>query len=163
MLNEYEAASGMRIGRGNRSTGIKPFLVSLYPPQILTWPNIGWSSYPSACDMAHPWGQALRFVIFSICGNFCSRVCGVQEYSMPQYLRQCVLMCKLQQANIRCLQYVRFIRHTADISVTRWITIYFWGSNIQLETRIGYWWESQRETDHKEDQAVGGWIILGCS
>jgi hypothetical protein len=28
-------------------------------------------------------------------------------------------------------------------------------------TRIGYWWESQRERDHLEDQDVGGWIILG--
>jgi hypothetical protein len=27
--------------------------------------------------------------------------------------------------------------------------------------RIGYWWESQREGDHWEDQDVGGWIILG--
>jgi hypothetical protein len=26
---------------------------------------------------------------------------------------------------------------------------------------IGYWWERQRERDHKEDQAEGGWIILG--
>jgi hypothetical protein len=28
-------------------------------------------------------------------------------------------------------------------------------------TRIGYWWGSQRERDHLEDQDVGGWIILG--
>jgi hypothetical protein len=27
--------------------------------------------------------------------------------------------------------------------------------------RIGYWWESHRERDHKEDQDVVGWIILG--
>jgi hypothetical protein len=27
-------------------------------------------------------------------------------------------------------------------------------------TRI-YWWESQRERDHQEDQDLGGWIILG--
>jgi hypothetical protein len=26
--------------------------------------------------------------------------------------------------------------------------------------RIGYWWESQRERDHYEDQDVGGWMIL---
>jgi hypothetical protein len=25
---------------------------------------------------------------------------------------------------------------------------------------IGYWWESQKERDHKEDQDVGGWMIL---
>jgi hypothetical protein len=25
---------------------------------------------------------------------------------------------------------------------------------------IGYWWESQKERDHYEDQDVGGWIIL---
>jgi hypothetical protein len=28
-------------------------------------------------------------------------------------------------------------------------------------TRIDYWWERQRERDHKEDQDVGGRIILG--
>jgi hypothetical protein len=26
--------------------------------------------------------------------------------------------------------------------------------------RIGYWWESQKERDHCEDQDVGGWTIL---
>jgi hypothetical protein len=25
---------------------------------------------------------------------------------------------------------------------------------------IGYWWESQKERDHQEDQDVGGWTIL---
>jgi hypothetical protein len=30
------------------------------------------------------------------------------------------------------------------------------------ETRIGYWWEIQRERDHLEDEDAGGWIILGC-
>jgi hypothetical protein len=25
---------------------------------------------------------------------------------------------------------------------------------------IGYWWESQNESDHWEDQGVGGWTIL---
>jgi hypothetical protein len=24
----------------------------------------------------------------------------------------------------------------------------------------GYWWESQKERDHKEDQDVGGWTIF---
>jgi hypothetical protein len=28
---------------------------------------------------------------------------------------------------------------------------------------IGYWWESQEERDHLEDQDVGGWIILKWS
>jgi hypothetical protein len=26
--------------------------------------------------------------------------------------------------------------------------------------RIGYWWESHKERDHREDQGVGGWTIL---
>jgi hypothetical protein len=25
---------------------------------------------------------------------------------------------------------------------------------------IGYWWESQKERDHWENQDVGGWAIL---
>jgi hypothetical protein len=25
---------------------------------------------------------------------------------------------------------------------------------------MGYWWESQKERDHWEDQDVGGWTIL---
>jgi hypothetical protein len=25
---------------------------------------------------------------------------------------------------------------------------------------MGFWWESQKEIDHKEDKYVGGWIIL---
>jgi hypothetical protein len=25
---------------------------------------------------------------------------------------------------------------------------------------IGYWWESQKERNHCEDQDVGGWTIL---
>jgi hypothetical protein len=25
---------------------------------------------------------------------------------------------------------------------------------------IEYWWESQKERDHYEDQSIGGWIIL---
>jgi hypothetical protein len=25
---------------------------------------------------------------------------------------------------------------------------------------VGYWWESQKESAHWEDQDVGGWIIL---
>jgi hypothetical protein len=25
---------------------------------------------------------------------------------------------------------------------------------------IGYWWESHKERDHKEDQDVGGWTLL---
>jgi hypothetical protein len=28
------------------------------------------------------------------------------------------------------------------------------------EMHKGYWWESQRERDHLEDQDVGWWIIL---
>jgi hypothetical protein len=28
---------------------------------------------------------------------------------------------------------------------------------------IGYWWESQKERDHFEDQDVGGWITLKWS
>jgi hypothetical protein len=28
------------------------------------------------------------------------------------------------------------------------------------EMHIGYWWESQREMGHWEDQDVGGWAIF---
>jgi hypothetical protein len=27
---------------------------------------------------------------------------------------------------------------------------------------VGYWWENQKAKDHKENQNVGGWIILKC-
>jgi hypothetical protein len=30
----------------------------------------------------------------------------------------------------------------------------------EREMCIGYWWESQRERDHYEDQDIGGWTIL---
>jgi hypothetical protein len=33
----------------------------------------------------------------------------------------------------------------------------------QIRTKrnaLGYWWESQKERDHQEDQDIGGWIIL---
>jgi hypothetical protein len=26
--------------------------------------------------------------------------------------------------------------------------------------QLGYWWESQKERDHEENQDVGGWTIL---
>jgi hypothetical protein len=42
--DDYGAVGGMRIGRGNRSTGGKPAPVSLCPPQIphdLTWDRTG--------------------------------------------------------------------------------------------------------------------------
>jgi hypothetical protein len=46
-----------------------------------------------------------------------------------------------------------------------------WVDNIKMDLReiarmgrggmhIGYWWESQKERDHYEDQDVGGWTIL---
>jgi hypothetical protein len=42
-----------------------------------------------------------------------------------------------------------------------------WGGHVaRMEGRgmhIGFWWESQRERDHLEDQDVGGWTILKWS
>jgi hypothetical protein len=38
-----------------------------------------------------------------------------------------------------------------------------WAGHIALMGRRGmhgYWWESQKERDHYEDQDVGGWTIL---
>jgi hypothetical protein len=32
-------------------------------------------------------------------------------------------------------------------------------TNGRIGMHIGYWWESQKERDHWEDQEVGGWII----
>jgi hypothetical protein len=38
MINEYGAVSGMRIGRGNRSTSRKPALLMFYPfKSHMTW------------------------------------------------------------------------------------------------------------------------------
>jgi hypothetical protein len=31
---------------------------------------------------------------------------------------------------------------------------------VRTGMHIGYWWETQKERDHEEDQDVGGWIIL---
>jgi hypothetical protein len=50
------------------------------------------------------------------------------------------------------------------IRIIKWRRMRWAGDVAQLgrrETHIGYWWESQRERDHWEDQDVGGWIILG--
>jgi hypothetical protein len=33
-------------------------------------------------------------------------------------------------------------------------------SNSTRGMHIGYWWESQKERDHYEDQDIGAWIIL---
>jgi hypothetical protein len=31
---------------------------------------------------------------------------------------------------------------------------------VRGEIYKSYWWESQKERDHREDQDVGGWTIL---
>jgi hypothetical protein len=33
-------------------------------------------------------------------------------------------------------------------------------TNGGKEMYVGYWWESQKERDHQEDEDIGGWIIL---
>jgi hypothetical protein len=42
-----------------------------------------------------------------------------------------------------------------------------WAGHVARMGRIGtlkdYWWESQKERDHYEDQNVNGWIILDGS
>jgi hypothetical protein len=39
-----------------------------------------------------------------------------------------------------------------------------WAGHVEQIGRrgmhIGYWWESQKERDHSEDEDVGGWTIL---
>jgi hypothetical protein len=41
-----------------------------------------------------------------------------------------------------------------------------WSGHVARMRRLGmhivYWWESQKERDHWEDQDVGGWTILKC-
>jgi hypothetical protein len=34
-----------------------------------------------------------------------------------------------------------------------------WHELGRREMRIGYWWESQTEKDHKGDQDIGAWVI----
>jgi hypothetical protein len=48
---------------------------------------------------------------------------------------------------------VKYIR-TTKLRIMRWAENVAWGM------LIGYWWESQEERYQKEDQNVGGWIIL---
>jgi hypothetical protein len=31
---------------------------------------------------------------------------------------------------------------------------------VRTRTHLGYWWEIREEREHKEDQDIGGWIIL---
>jgi hypothetical protein len=30
----------------------------------------------------------------------------------------------------------------------------------RIGIHAGYWWESQKERDHREDQSIGRWTIL---
>jgi hypothetical protein len=43
----------------------------------------------------------------------------------------------------------------------RWMS---WAGHVARMGRrgmyTGYWWESQKERDHYEDQNVGGWTML---
>jgi hypothetical protein len=35
-----------------------------------------------------------------------------------------------------------------------------YSTNWGKRKHLGYWWESEKQTDHQENQDVGGWIIL---
>jgi hypothetical protein len=51
-----------------------------------------------------------------------------------------------------------------SMSLERSLQVFQSKLSIHLSSplHIGYWWESQKERDHWEDQDVGGWTILKC-
>jgi hypothetical protein len=96
--DESGAVSGMRIGRGNRSTGRKPAPVPLCPPQVpnyLTWARtrataVG-SRWLTAWAMERPWLSRLHYIESDTAGWF-----------WTENLEGCESCCSIFRGNIRC-------------------------------------------------------------
>jgi hypothetical protein len=62
-----------------------------------------------------------------------------------------------------CTSLLKFVFVTLVIRVIKSRRKRWAGHPARMEERrnaLGYWWESQKEGDHLEDQDVDGWTIL---